>query len=121
MLKVGTGSPVSWTTLPTPKDVDYSYNKLWSENSGRLDSGYFVGELIGIKRKYVVTFPPLSTTDLSTVRTACANEFAKVKITDVDGGDAELDCYFGDVTVGAYSWANGYKYAINCKVSIIER
>ncbi len=115
MLKVGN------TELPTPKNVDYSYNKLWSENSGRLDSGYFVGELIGIKRKYEVTFPPLTTSQLSTVRTAFASQFATVKITDVDGGDAELECYFGDVTVRAYSWKNGYKYAMDCKVSMIER
>lgn len=115
MLKIGD------TVLPTPKNVDYSYNKLWSDNSGRLDSGYFVGELIGIKRKYVVTFPPLSTTDLTTVRTAFANQYATVTITDVDGGDAVLDCYFGDVTVKAYSWKDGYKLALDCKVSMIER
>lgn len=112
---------VNNTVLPTPKNVDYSYNKLWSANSGRLDSGYFVGELIGIKRKYVVTFPPLTTNQLALVRNTCAQEFATVTITDVDGGDAELECYFGDVTVRAYSWNNGYKYAIDCKVSMIER
>lgn len=115
MLKIGS------TVLPTPKDVDYSYNKLWSENSGRLDSGYFVGDLIAIKRKYVVTFPPLTTSQLTTVRNACASQYATVTITDVDGGDAVLECYFGDVTVRAYSWKNGYKYAMDCKVSMIER
>lgn len=112
---------VNNTVLPTPKNVDYSYNKLWSQNSGRLDSGRFVGELIGIKRKYVVTFPLLNPSELATVRNAFANQYATVVITDVDGGDAELECYFGDVTVRAYSWNNGYKYAIDCKVSMIER
>lgn len=109
------------TTLPTPKSVTYSYNKLWSQNTGRLDNGYFVGDLIAIKRKYEVVFPPLSTTELSTVRTACSNDFASVTITDVDGGDATLTAYFGDVTVEAYSWHNGIKYAMNTSVSIIER
>jgi hypothetical protein len=109
------------TVLPTPKDVDYSYNKLWSENSGRLDSGDFVGELIAIKRKYVVTFPLLSPTELALVRNACAQAFATVTITDVDGGDAVLECYFGDVTVRAYSWNGKFRYAVDCKVSMIER
>ena len=121
MLKVGTGSPTSWTELPTPKNVNYSYNKIWSKNTGRLDSGYFVGDLIAIKRKYEITFPALSTSELTTVRNSCANQYAKILITDVDGGNAELDVYFGDVTVRAYSWKNGIKYAIDCKVSAIER
>lgn len=61
MLKIGN------TDLPTPKGVNYSQNKIWSQNTGRLDNGYFVGELIGVKKKYEVTFPPLSTSQLATV------------------------------------------------------
>lgn len=121
MLKVGTGSPTNWTQLPTPKNVDYSYNKIWSKNTGRLDSGYFVGNLIAIKRKYVITFPALSPAELVTVRSSCENQYARMLITDVDGGDAELDVYFGDVTVQAYSWKKGLDYAVDCKVSAIER
>ena len=113
---------INSTELPAPKDVDYSYNKLWSQNTGRLDSGFFVGELIAIKRKFEITFPPLTTTQLTTVRTAFNDEFAQVTITDLDGTDIVLSsCYFGDVTVRAYSWHNGIKYAIDAKVSIIER
>ena len=116
------------TTLPTPKSVTYSYNKLWSQNTGRLDNGYFVGDLIAVKRKYEVTFPPLSPTQLSDVRTAInpSGGFASVTITDVGNGDnsshtTTLDAYFGDLTVESYSWHNGIKYAINAAVSIIER
>ena len=107
--------------LPTPQSVDYSYNKIWSENTGRLDNGYFVGDLVCVKRKYEVTFPPLTTAQLTLVRNACAAQFAEIVITDVDGGDATLWVYFGDVTVSAYSWHNGIRYAINCRVSMIER
>ena len=39
------------TTLPPPKSVTYSQNKIWSQNTGRLDNGFFVGELIAIKKK----------------------------------------------------------------------
>lgn len=115
MLKIGT------TTLPTPKSVNYSQNKLWSQNTGRLDSGYFVGDLIGIKKKYEVTFPPLSTTDLATVRAAINTDFATVEITNAEGGTDTVSAYFGDLTVEAYSWHNGLKYALNASVSIIER
>ncbi|MBP5432202.1 hypothetical protein [Ruminococcus sp.] len=112
---------ISSTTLPVPKSVIYSQNKLWSANTGRLDSGYFVGDLIGIKKKYEVTFPPLTTTQLSTVRAAINTDFASVTITNAEGGTDSVTAYFGDLTVESYSWHNGIQYAINATVSIIER
>lgn len=115
MLKIGN------TVLPTPKSVVYSDNKLWSQNTGRLDSGYFVGELVAIKKKYEVTFPPLTTTELDTVKSAINDQFATVQITNAQGGTDTVDAYFGDITVEAYSWHNGIQYAINATVSIIER
>lgn len=115
MLKIGN------TALPTPKGVVYSDNKLWSQNTGRLDSGYFVGELVAIKKKYEVTFPPLTTSELETVKSAINDQFATVQITNAQGGTDTVDAYFGDITVEAYSWHNGIQYAINATVSIIER
>jgi hypothetical protein len=115
MLKIGT------TDLPTPKSVTYSHNKLWSQNTGRLDSGYFVGDLIGIKKKYQVTFPALTPAELATVRAAVNADFATVQITNAEGGTDTVSAYFGDVTVESYSWHNGINYAINAAVSIIER
>jgi len=115
MLKIGN------TDLPTPKSVNYSQNKIWSQNTGRLDNGYFVGELIAIKKKYEVTFPPLSTSQLATVRAAVNEEFETVQITNAEGGTDSVTAYFGDLTVESYSWHNGIKYAINATVSIIER
>lgn len=109
------------TDLPTPQSVTYSYNKLWSENTGRLDSGYFVGDLIGIKNKYEVTFPPLTTAEYSKVQNAFNTEFAMVTITNAEGHADVLECYFGDFTVESYSWRDGIKYAINARISIIER
>lgn len=111
----------SYTDLPTPKGVIYSHEKIWSENTGRLDNGYFVGELIAIKHKYGVTFPPLSTTDLTAVKNAVNNQFAYIKIQNAEGGTDEISAYFGSLTVESYSWCNGLQYAMNARVSIIER
>lgn len=115
MFKIGS------TDLPTPKSITYSQNKIWSQNTGRLDNGYFVGDLIAIKKKYEVTFPPLSTSDLTTVRAAVNADFATVKITNAEGGTDEVTAYFGDLNVESYSWHNNIKYAINASISIIER
>ena len=111
------------TSLPAPKNVNYSLNKLWSQNAGRLDNGYFVGDLVATKKKYEVTFPPLSTSDLATVRAAVnpASGFASVTITNAEGGTDTVSAYFGDLTVESYSWHSGIQYAINATVSIIER
>ena len=115
MLKIGN------TDLPTPKSVQYSQNKIWSQNTGRLDNGYFVGDLIATKKKYEVTFPPLTTSQLATVRVAVNADFATVQITNAEGGTDTVSAYFGDVTVEAYSWHNGLQYAMNTSISIIER
>lgn len=114
---------IDGTDLPTPQNVLYSHNKLWSKNTGRLDNGYFVGDYIGTKKKYEITFPPLTTSQLATVTTAVtpSDGFAAVKITNAEGSTDEVSAYFGDLTVESYSWHNGIKYAINAKVSIIER
>ena len=116
-----TGLKIDNTWLPTPKSVTYSQNKLWSQNTGRLDNGYFVGELVAIKKKYEVTFPPLSTADLAIVRGAINDDFASVQIKNAEGGTDTVTAYFGDLTVESYSWHNGIQYAINATVSIIER
>lgn len=115
MLKIGT------VDLPTPKAVTYSQNKIWSQNTGRLDNGYFVGDLIAVKKKYEVAFPPLTTSELATVRAAINSEFATVQITNAEGGTDTVSAYFGDLTVDSYSWHNGIEYAVNASVSIIER
>lgn len=112
---------IDGNTMPTPKSVVSSSNKIWSQNTGRLDSGYFVGELIAIKRKYEVTFPPLTTSELAAVKAQVNKDFASVSITDMDGNTATLTAYFGDLSVEAYSWHSGIKYAINATISIIER
>ena len=47
--------------------------------------------------------------------------FAEVKITNEEGGTDTVQAYFGDLQSSAYSWHNNIKYAINAKISIIER
>lgn len=106
--------------MPTPKDVVYSRNKLWSENTGRLDNGNFSGDLIGVKRKYDVTFPPLTTAQIAAIITATDAASATVVITNAAGSTDTVTAYFGDLTFKAYSWKNGLQYTIDAAISIIE-
>lgn len=122
-LKIGAvGSEV---LMPTPKSAVYGYNKLWSENTGRLDSGHFVGELVATKRTVDFTFPPLSPTQLAKLQSAVNTDFARVVVDDMSVAGTSstnfyFDAYFGDLTFSAYSWKGDIKYAIDVKFTAIE-
>lgn len=120
-IKVYENNAWVWKDLPTPKSVNYSENKLWSKNAGRLDNGNFAGDLIAIKKKYEVTFPPLSTVDYGKVLQAVNQGLTDVQITNPSGGTDSIYAYFGDLNVESYSWHNKIQYAVNASISIIER
>lgn len=46
-------------------DVEYQYNKLWSQNTGRSLSGRMTGRLLGIYPKLVIQFRPLTKSELN--------------------------------------------------------
>lgn len=48
-------------------DVEYQYNKLWSENTGRTLSGKMSGRLLGIFPKIIIQFRPLTKSELNTL------------------------------------------------------
>lgn len=109
------------SVMPTPQSVEYEENKLWSENAGRLDNGYFTGDLIAIKKKLTFVFPPLTATDLATVKSAISSQFATVHCTDIASSDVSGTFYFSDFKYSGYSWSDGIKYAVGVTVSAIER
>lgn len=48
-------------------EVEYGYNKLWSNDSGRNLAGTQTGTLIGIFPKLKLTFAPLTQAELETI------------------------------------------------------
>ena len=48
-------------------DVEYEYNKLWSQNTGRTLSGKMSGRLLGIFPKIIIQFRPLTKAELNTL------------------------------------------------------
>lgn len=106
-------------TMPAPKKFGIERNKLWSQNAGRLDNGYFVGDLIAIKRKLIVEWPPLKGSDAQTVITAVSQGYASISFPDESGTTQTGDFYFGDQTGEAYSWQKLYTTGLT--VNAIER
>ena len=64
-VKVGNGNYVSMGQYLT--EAKYSYNKLWSSDSGRNLAGKQTGTLIGIFPKIVLTFRRLTKTELELI------------------------------------------------------
>lgn len=107
--------------VAAPKSLTIDRNKLWSSNAGRLDSGYFVGDLIAVKTKLNIKWPPLSQAEASQLLTLLDRQFVSITYKSETGTDATKDFYFGDVSTGIYSWANGQQLVSGISCNAIER
>ena len=90
-------------TLPEPKALTTEHNKIWSANTGRLDSGYFVGDLIATKRKLNIKWGAMTAADAQTVLNAVNNDFVTIEYTDETGQTATGEFYWGDVSGDYYN------------------
>ena len=107
--------------VATPKKLTIERNKLWSSNAGRLDSGYFVGDLIAIKTKLNVQWPPLTQQEASQLLTLLDRQYVSITYKSETGINVTKDFYFGDVSTGIYSWANGQQLVSGISCNAIER
>ena len=107
--------------VATPKKLTIDRNKLWSSNAGRLDSGYFVGDLIAIKTKLNVQWPPLTQQEASQLLTLLDRQYVSITYKSETGINVTKDFYFGDVSTGIYSWANGQQLVSGISCNAIER
>lgn len=118
-------SVLTWScdgvTMPTPKDIEVQYNKIWSADTGRNDSGNFSGTLLGIKRKLIIELPPLtSSTEINAIKAAVNSDFVLIVYPDETGASQTGTFYFGDLTGKPYSWVSGKMFLTGCKFSAIE-
>ena len=107
--------------VATPKKLTIDRNKLWSSNAGRLDSGYFVGDLIAIKTKLNVQWPPLTQQEASQLLTLLDRQYVSITYKSETGINVTKDFYFGDVSTGIYSWADGQQLVSGISCNAIER
>lgn len=90
-------------TLPEPQALTTEHNKIWSANTGRLDSGYFVGDLIAVKRKLNITWGPMTAADAQKVINAVNNEFVTIQYTDETNKTSTGEFYWGDASFDYYN------------------
>lgn len=112
---------VNNVTLPEPQALTTEHNKIWSSNTGRLDSGYFVGDLIGIKRKLNITWGPMTRAEAQKVLNAVNSKFVTIKYTNETSTTlAEGEFYWGDVSCEFYNFTVDAILS-GCTCNAIER
>lgn len=112
--------------MPTPKigGLTITPNKLWSANTGRLESsGDMVGTIVAIKRKVSIKWPELSMEKVDVIESAVSSTtaFHTLKFTDMTGTTQELQVYFGDPTYTIYSYSEGVQRIMDTSVDAIEK
>lgn len=112
--------------MPTPKigGLTITPNKMWSANTGRLESsGEMVGTIVAIKRKVSIKWPELSMEKVDVIESAVSSTtaFHTLKFTDMTGTTQELQVYFGDPTYTIYSYSEGVQRIMDTSVDAIEK
>lgn len=113
--------------LPTPMlgGLVMTTNKIWSANTGRLEStGEMAGTIVAIKRKVEIKWPPLSMEEVAVIEAAVSDPstpFSVLRYTDMQGKATTMQVYFGDPTYTIYSYSPGVQRIEGVSVSAIER
>ena len=80
--------------------AQYSYNKLWSEDSGRNLSGTQMGTLVGIFPKIILTFRKLNATELQIITPILDNASQTVSYYDpTKQAQTTMTTYTGDYEI----------------------
>lgn len=86
----------------------YSYNKVWADDSGRNLAGKMSGTLIGIFPKIIVTFGPLTKTQLETITPILDSATQSLQYYDPTKQQVvTMDTYTGDYEVANQNIVNG--------------
>ena len=112
--------------LPTPAlgGLTITPNKLWSANTGRLESsGEMAGTIVAIKHKVSIKWPDLTMDKVQIIEDAVSSmtAFHTLKYTDMTGQTTEMQVYFGDPTYTIYSYSDGVQWVRDVSVDAIEK
>lgn len=112
--------------LPTPKlgGLTITPNKMWSANTGRLESsGEMAGTIVAIKHKISIKWPDLTMEQIQTIEAAVSSmtAFHTLKYTDMTGQVTSLQVYFGDPSYTIYSYSEDIQWIKDAAVDAIEK
>lgn len=104
-------------------EVEYGYNKLWSNDSGRNLAGTQTGTLIGIFPKLKLTFAPLTQAELETIAPILDKATQNTTYYDpVKRAMTTMSTYTGDwATTNKNTFTNVARANESFSISVIAR
>ena len=111
--------------MPEPKyngGLTFTKEKIWSKNTGRTTDGTMVGDIVAIKTKMKITFPPLSGNEVAQLDAAVSSPFIQVYFKDPRINDYTTKTFYaGTPSYPVYSYASGLPEYVGVAVDLIEQ
>ena len=101
--------------------IEYGYNKLWANDTGRNLKGKTTGTLLGIVVKFKLSFGELTQEELELISPILNSAFQTTKYYDPDTkGYLEIETYTGDwATLNKNSFSNLARANESFEISVI--
>lgn len=110
--------------MPEPKfgGLTITPEKVWSKNTGRTTTGEMVGDIIAIKNKLKISWPPLTAEQVAVIDAAITPAYFDVYYKDPRTNQYETKrMYAGTPTYPVYSYATGLPDYSGVAVDLIEK
>ena len=102
--------------------IVYGYNRIWSENTGRVNSGDMEGTVQALKRKITVKFVPLKFAEKKLIEDTLftLKAYIPFKLTTNSGENISFTAYTGDFEV-TQGWDVGDGRYDGMEISIVQK
>lgn len=126
-LGIYAGASVSaMSVLPSPTEITTSYEMIWSENTGRAQSGAnqakMIGDVVAEKRTYAVKWGLITDAEMTAIRSKLTTGFFYCGVaTSLAGAQTVATTYYRSEIQGEYLPIGNTIYWKDVTVSVIEQ
>lgn len=110
--------------MPEPKiqGLTITPEVIWSKNTGRTTTAEMVGDIVAVKHKLKISWPPLDGGQVAAIDTAISAPFFDVYYKDpCTNKYVTKKFYAGTPTYPVYSYASGLPEYVGVTVNLIEK
>ena len=126
-LGIYAGSTVNgMAELPSPDEVKTTYEMIWSENTGRAQSGAnqakMIGDVVAEKKTYAIKWGVITDSDMTSIKSKLTTGFFYFGVaTTLAGAKAVATKYYRSEIAGDYLPIGDTIYWKGVAVSVIEQ
>lgn len=110
-------------SMPEPKSISVSPEKIWSKNTGRGDNGKMTGDVVAIKLTLKIEWAILTAKEIEKIDDYLSKPFFECTFLNPRKGNAEttLTFYAGTPTYPVYSYVKGFPEYTGVAVDLIQQ